>query len=149
MWRHGSEGLTTPLFVLEPLGPEHNDADYRAWSTSIDHIRSTPGFQAASWGGDDWPYPMSVDDNLADLVRHVDEFTHGEAFAYTVLDPIDRDVIGCVYIDPDEQADARCRLWVRGDRAHLDVELERAVRQWLQDPTWGFAEVRFPGRDGE
>ena len=26
------------------------------------------------------------------------------------LDPTTRDVIGCVYVDPDETADARCRL---------------------------------------
>ena len=23
--------LETPLFVLEPLGPQHNDEDYAAW----------------------------------------------------------------------------------------------------------------------
>src|SRR5437870_13127447 len=34
--------LETPQFVLEPLGPQHNDADYDAWSSSTEHIHATP-----------------------------------------------------------------------------------------------------------
>ena len=79
--------MTTSKFVLEPLGPEHNEADFEAWSTSIQHIRATPGFRADLWAGDDWPYPMTLDQNLADLTQHAEEFDRGEAFAYTVLDP--------------------------------------------------------------
>src|SRR5260370_1259421 len=41
--------LVTDSFRLVPLGPEHNDGDYRAWMSSIDHIRSTPGFGGRSW----------------------------------------------------------------------------------------------------
>ena len=29
---------------LEPLGPEHNERDYAAWTSSMDHIRRSPGF---------------------------------------------------------------------------------------------------------
>ena len=138
-------------FVLEPLGPEHNDSDHAAWSRSIDHIHATPGFTAALWQGDEWPYPMSSEQNLADLQMHAREFAAREAFAYTVLaghadDSID--VIGCVYIDPDDTkvADAMVRCWVRADRAHLDEPLADAVRHWLRSD-WPFASVRFPGRD--
>lgn len=147
MWRRGPDGMRTDFFILEPLGPQHNEADYRAWSSSIDHIRSTPGFRAEYWGGDSWPRPMTLDENLADLVQHAEEFVAGEAFAYTVLDPTNGDVIGCVYIDPDDVADARCRLWVSADRSDLDHELERAVRSWLANPPWSCESVRFPGRD--
>lgn len=90
---------------------------------------------------------MSLEENLADLSDHAEEFSLGEAFAYTVLDPDTQDVIGCVYIDPDDIADARCRMWVRADRAHLDSELEEVVRSWLTDPNWNFSSVRFPARD--
>ena len=138
-------------FVLEPLGPEHNDSDHAAWSRSIDHIHATPGFTAALWQGDEWPYPMSSEQNLADLQMHAREFAAREAFAYTVLaghadDSID--VIGCVYIDPDDTkvADAMVRCWVRADRAHLDEPLADTVRHWLRSD-WPFASVRFPGRD--
>ena len=35
--------LVTEAFRLEPLGPEHNEGDYQAWTSSISHIRATPG----------------------------------------------------------------------------------------------------------
>jgi len=37
-------GLVAPSFRLEPLGREHNERDYAAWTSSIVHIRATPGF---------------------------------------------------------------------------------------------------------
>ena len=36
-------GLVTPDFVLEPLGPQHNERDYAAWTSSMEHILATPG----------------------------------------------------------------------------------------------------------
>jgi len=35
--------LAADGFRLEPLGPQHNDADHAAWTSSIEHIRATPG----------------------------------------------------------------------------------------------------------
>jgi hypothetical protein len=32
---------------LEPLGPQHNQSDHAAWMSSIEHIRSTPGYPTA------------------------------------------------------------------------------------------------------
>ena len=52
-------------FHLEPLGPQHNERDHEAWMSSLDHIRSTPGFE--DW---DWPTPMSLEQNLGDLEGH-------------------------------------------------------------------------------
>ena len=89
--------LTTDQFHLEPLGPQHNQADHSAWMSSIEHIRSTPGY-----AGGKWPPPsgMTLEENLADLRRHADDFTQGAGFTFTVLDPNDDDVIGCVYLYP-------------------------------------------------
>ena len=42
-------GLTTDRFVLEPLGPQHNESDLAAWTSSIDHIRATPGYPDGQW----------------------------------------------------------------------------------------------------
>ena len=42
-------GLAGPGFRLEPLGPQHNDADHGAWMSSIEHIRATPGFSTGRW----------------------------------------------------------------------------------------------------
>ena len=81
--------LETPQFVLEPLDPEHNDQDYDAWTSSREHIRATPGWEASSW-----PREMTPDENRADLQRHADDFRNRRGFTYTVLDPARREVIG-------------------------------------------------------
>jgi hypothetical protein len=140
--------LRAAHFRLEPLGPQHNERDHPAWMSSIDHIHSTPGFTAADWAGDAWPFAMSRDDNLADLVKHAEEFESGEAFAYTVLDPETDDVIGCAYVDPDDTgaADAMCRCWVRASHSNLDGPLYVALVRWFEGPQWPFTTVRFPGR---
>ncbi|MHB8958039.1 MAG: hypothetical protein ACYDAN_00230 [Candidatus Limnocylindrales bacterium] len=55
--------LETPLFRLEPLGPQHNEADHAAWTPSVEHIRRTPG----------WPDGRPLTDNLRNLQRHADD----------------------------------------------------------------------------
>ena len=129
------------LFVLEPLGPEHNERDHEAWSSSIDHIHATPGFT-----GRRWPQPMSLDENLADLEAHRTDFDSRAGFAYTVLDPQTDEVIGCVYVDPDraQAGGATVRSWVRVTHADLDQPLREAVGDWLERD-WPFASVRSPG----
>jgi len=139
------DGLVTDRFRLEPLGPEHNAADYAAWTSSFDHIRSTPGFTDRSW-----PHPMSLDENLGDLTMHAAHFTLGVGFTYTVIDVDvdDGDVIGCVYIYPVDDAPtvAQVRSWVRVSHAELDAPLAQAVAQWLASDAWPFPEVRYTGR---
>jgi hypothetical protein len=44
-------GLATERFVLEALGPQHNQSDHEAWSSSIEHIRATPGSRTAPGPG--------------------------------------------------------------------------------------------------
>jgi hypothetical protein len=144
-------GLVASGFVLQPLGPRHNVADFDAWSSSMAHIHATPGFE-----GSDWPHEMSVEQNLGDLELHERDFAEGRGFTYTVLDPRDGGVIGCVYIypvgaadaDPNADAvpcDASVRSWVRADRAALDEPLWRAVSNWLRSE-WPFANIRYAPR---
>lgn len=134
--------LETPQFVLEPLGPEHNYADYAAWSTSIEHIHGTPGWQESTW-----PRPMTLDENRADLERHASDFENRTGFTYTVLSP-QGDVIGCVYIYPSkkEPVDAEVQSWVRASDADLDAPLWRAVSTWL-DSQWPFESIDYAPRD--
>jgi hypothetical protein len=136
--------LTTDSFRLEPLGPQHNEADHAAWTSSIEHVRSTPGFTDGSWPP---PDGMSLDQNLDDLRRHADDFQRRTGFTFTVLDPGDGDVIGCVYVYPSrsEQYDAKVLSWVRADRADLDVPLADAVARWLSTD-WPWERVERPGR---
>jgi len=134
--------LETPHFVLEPLGPEHSVDDYDAWTSSVEHIRATPG-----WEDSTWPREMTPDENRADLQRHADDFRNRTGFTYTVLDPTSRDVIGCVYIYPlpDSDVDARALSWVRASRAELDTELWRSVTDWLASD-WPFGSVEYAPR---
>jgi Acetyltransferase (GNAT) domain len=134
-------GLANPRFVLEPLGPQHNEADYAAWTSSMDHIHATPGFTETRW-----PHEMTLDENRADLERHQRDFAARSGFTYTVLDPGDRDVIGCLYIYPlKDEPGAHVTSWVRAERAELDGPLADAVAAWL-DADWPFDRVEYVGR---
>jgi hypothetical protein len=134
--------LRTERFRLEPLGPAHNESDYAAWMSSIKHLQNTPGFADHGWPPDEG---LPIEENLADLVRHADEFQKRLAFAYTVLRPDADEVIGCVYLDPAEAAGSvDVRSWVRADVAELDGALRTAVRDWLA-ASWPFDSVAYAG----
>ncbi|MGH9271553.1 MAG: N-acetyltransferase [Ilumatobacteraceae bacterium] len=132
------QGLAADGFRLVPLGPQHNVADHSAWTSSIQHIRATPGFQG------DWPPPegMTLEQNLDDLRRHAEDFAARRGFTYTVLEAETDDVIGCVYIYPSrlDGYDARVRSWVGADRAALDAPLAAALSEWLAT-AWPFDAV--------
>ena len=133
------EGFEGSGYRLEPLGPVHNSRDHAAWMGSIDHIRSTLGFPME----DGWPYPMSPEENLADLEQHLNEFHRKVAFAYSVLDG--DAVVGCVYVTPaDDAPGVRLRSWVTEDRAHLDETVRTEVAAWLRTE-WPFSDVRLWG----
>jgi hypothetical protein len=136
--------LETPEFVLEPLGPQHNERDYDAWTSSKEHIHATPGWEKSTW-----PREMTLDENRGDLERHANDFRNRAGFTYTVLDPAGGDVIGCVYIYPlrDGEEDARALSWVRASHAELDVPLWRAVSDWLA-ADWPFDRVDYAPRAG-
>jgi len=126
---------------LVPLGPEHNASDYAAWTSSIDHIRATPGYPDGRW-----PREMSISENLQDLERHAEDFRQRRGFTYTVLG-VDGQVMGCVYIYPsrDEHVDAKVLSWVRADRSDMDRVLYEAVGAWLHSD-WPFGEVDYDAR---
>jgi hypothetical protein len=136
--------LVTERFRLEPLGPQHNERDHAAWTSSIDHIRSTPGFETSDWppaGG------MPLDSNLDDLRRHADDFAKRVGFTYSVIRVPGDDVIGCVYMYParDDPTVVSVRSWVSAEYAHLDEPLHDAVSQWLATD-WPFTRVRYAPR---
>lgn len=123
--------LVTEEFRLEPLGPQHNESDLEAWTSSIAHVRATPGYPDGQWppvGG------MSAEENLADLTRHAADFEARRGFTFTVLSPASDEVIGCVYLYPSSSPghDVEVQSWVRADHARLDEVLADAVRAWLE-----------------
>ena len=76
---------------------------------------------------------MTLEENLADLRRHADDFKRLAGFTFTVLDPEDDEVIGCVYLYPStsDEWDVTVQSWVRADRSNLDLPLADAVERWL------------------
>jgi hypothetical protein len=144
------DGLTAGEFRLAPLGPQHNEADYAAWTASVGHIRATPGFAGRSW-----PHEMSPDDNLRDLEQHARDFAGRRGFTYTVLSTGNGtgEVIGCVYIYPPGGQEpggtggrhAAVRSWVRADRRELDPVLYDAVLAWLERD-WPFDTIDYAPR---
>jgi hypothetical protein len=134
--------LDGPGFRLEPLTGEHNARDHAAWSGSMEHIHRTPGFQQGNW-----PHEMTLDQNLADLIRHDKDFQARRGFTYTVLDP-DDDIVGCVYIYPlaGDPTAANVSSWVTEARADLDTPLYTAVSEWLERD-WPFPRVEYGTRD--
>jgi hypothetical protein len=126
--------LAAAGFHLEPLGPQHNERDYAAWRSSMEHIRSSPGFPDGSW-----PRDMSLDENRGDLERHARDFADRRGFTYTVLDPSE-DVVGCVYVYParDGVHDAVVQSWVRVSEAAADDAFRGAIAEWLTSDAWPF-----------
>ena len=137
--------LRTHDFVLRPLGPQHNESDYLAWTSSIQHIRSTPDFRDNAWPNDH----VSLAQNLSDLVQHADDFTKRTGFTYTVLDASESKVIGCVYIYPsaDPEYEAKVRSWVSVQCTALDQDLRRAVATWLEHD-WPFSSIDYSVQPG-
>lgn len=134
--------LETERFRLRMLSVDDVEQDYEAVIESRELLHST---------GSTWPREgFTIEENLADLERHQQEFLDREAFAYTVVALDESRVLGCVYINPTQRVDteAEVYMWVRQseyDRG-LDAILFQAVKDWI-DSVWPFAAVAYPGRE--
>lgn len=86
---------------------------------------------------------MSLEANLG----HAADFAGSKGFTFTVLDPVNGEVIGCVYLYPAASADydVTAQSWVRADRADLDIPLADAVAAWLA-AEWPWESIDRCGR---
>lgn len=133
------DGLVHADFHLRMLAASDAEADYDAVMASQARLR------AGSPHG--WPRAgFTLKENLADLIRHEQEFHDRIAFAYTMVAPDDSEVLGCVYInpaDPQDEHDAQVYMWVRDEHhPELTGTLFSAVDAWLQRD-WPFRSVRY------
>ena len=142
------DGLMAGEFRLEPLGPQHNEADYAAWTASIDHIRATPGFRERKW-----PHEMSLADNLGDLsgTRKTSPAAAGSPTPCSPPAP-GTSSAACTSTRPAAmrpaaigrrtggRRHASVRSWVRADRAALDPVLHDEVLAWLERD-WPFDSI--------
>ena len=132
-----------PDLHLEPLGEKHSERDHAAWMSSIDHIRTTPGFSPQE--KPNWPIAMTLEANTEDLVRHAKDFDERRGFTYSILE--DDEVIGCIYIYPSRRPghDAEVSSWVRKSRAELDTAVREELAAWI-DESWPFSNPFYAGR---
>ena len=134
--------LETNRFRLRMLSTDDVEQDYAAVIESRDLLHSM---------GSSWPREgFTVEENLADLERHQQEFLGRKAFAYTVVSLDESRVLGCVYIDPaeSETVEANVLMWVRKSEYDkgLDPVLFQAVKRWIES-SWPFTNVLYPGRE--
>jgi len=110
---------------------KHAAVDHATWTTSIEHIKATPGF-----GGRAWPSGIaSPEENAAGIRKHELDFAERRGFAYVVLAPVTGEYLGCVYFYPPRSPafDVDVRSWVKAEAASLDKPLHDCVRVWLAD----------------
>jgi RimJ/RimL family protein N-acetyltransferase len=135
--------LETDRFRLRMLSADDVEKDYEAVIESRELLHTM-------FGGP-WPRPgFTLEENLADLERHQQEFLSRKAFAYTVVSLDETRVLGCVYINSPEttDSDAVVVMWVRQTEYDkgLDEILFNNVRGWISS-VWPFKKVDYPGRE--
>jgi len=135
--------LETGEFRLRMLTVNDVVKDYDAVMSSAEHCRTI-------WPGMGWPDGLTLEQNLIDLGWHQKEFQLRRSFAYTVVNPAESAVLGCVYIEPTKRRgyDAVVFLWARQSElaGGLEDRLHRRVKDWIAE-AWPFAAVAYPGRD--
>jgi hypothetical protein len=137
------ETLETTEFRLRMLTVNDVVKDYDAVMTSVDHLKTI-------WPGSGWPEGLTFEQDLIDLGWHQKEFQRRRSFAYTVVNPSESMVTGCVYINPTAKHgyDAAVYLWARQSElaGGLEGRLYAAVKDWVARE-WPFQKVAYPGRD--
>jgi hypothetical protein len=133
--------LETSEFRLRMLSVNDVVKDFDAVMTSVDHCKTI-------WGGK-WPEGLTLEQNLIDLGWHQKEFQTRRSFAYTVVQPDESRVLGCVYILPTRKQgyDAEVYLWARQSElaSGFEARLNGAVNDWISTH-WPFDAVAYPGR---
>ena len=138
------ERVEGPGFHLRSITVHDLARDYDAVMSSRDHLWARFG---ALWG---WPpADLSITQDLVDLGWHQKEFQLRRSFNYAVMAPDESRLLGCVYIDPPDDAgvDAEVWFWGRQDRLAdgLELRLDAFVRHWLAE-AWPFAQVSLNGQ---
>lgn len=148
----------TTLFISDIYKPPKNfDNEYfhfrvlegKIAELDFEAVMSSQKRLQGIFGSDSqWPKSdMTLEENIASLNVHKQEFESRQAFAYSVFNKSKTKCLGSVYIDPSDSPNYQCvvYLWVRDDSIELDNDLYQTVHKWLYEE-WGFSKVAFPGR---
>ena len=136
--------LENKYFRLRMLTVNDVVKDYDAVMTSIDQLQKM-------YPNSNWPTSeLTLEQDLIDLGWHQKEFQIRRSFAYTVVSLDEKQVLGCLYINPTTKGDydANVTMWVRTSMLDkgLDKILFDTVRNWIARD-WPFKKVAYPGRE--
>ena len=85
--------LHSSSFILRPLLETDVELDYQA-------VMSSQEFLLALTDGR-WPRKgFTIEENRADLIHHESLHKKGEEFTYTIINPTEKECLGCLYILP-------------------------------------------------
>lgn len=154
------KGVRTDEFMLRPLVVSDNQLDYEAVMETREFLRK---WSQAPWPEDDF----TAEGNREDMVAAQEWFADRYAYLYTVMNPLETECLGCIYIfTPDANwlhalekvpvSDAQwsdfgavVSFWVRASRAvdGLEGRLFDAIRKWFDDE-WPFESCLFHTNEG-
>jgi RimJ/RimL family protein N-acetyltransferase len=151
------ESLLTAEFLARPLKATDVELDYDAVISSRAELFLRSDGQ--------WPREgFTLEENLADLIRHEREHLERVAFTYTVMNPAETLCLGCLYINPLQDLLQRAAVsidgvpddsayvtfWVRQSRLgdSLERQLLQALVSWFQ-AEWAFSQVTFVARKAQ
>lgn len=137
--------LETGRFRMRSITIHDVVKDYDAVMSSQTHLWEMFG---EYWG---WPpTDLTLEQDLIDLGWHQKEFQLRSSFDYAVMSLDEKQLLGCVYVDPPckQNSDAEVYLWVRQSELEsgLDDILYQTVREWIKG-VWPFETVLYPGRE--
>jgi len=124
-----ADGFTGDGFIVRPLVPSDVVLDHEAVMSSREFLYH--------WEQDP-PYPpedFSVEDNLEDLQQMDSEHRNRTRYTYTVMNTDETQVLGCVYLLPNDD-----RMYRTAKVASLDgtdlSSVDATVAFWVRVSTW-------------
>ncbi len=131
-----ANGFTRDGFIVRPLVPSDVVLDHEAVMSSREflyHWEQEP------------PYPpedFSVEDNLEDLEQMDGEHRNGTRYTYTVMNANETQVLGCIYLLPNDDRMFRTAEVTSHDGTDLS-SVDATVAFWVRPSTWddGFERV--------
>jgi len=135
--------VETARFKMRSITIHDVFKDYDAVMSSREHLWQRFG---AIWG---WPAEdLTIEDNIVDLGWHQKEFRLRSSFDYAVMSLDEKRLLGCVYVDPPEEAGTDADIWFWARQSELAGGLEATLKAFLLDwlvDAWPFATVTLNG----
>lgn len=124
-----ANGFTGDGFIVRPLVPSDAALDHEAVMSSREFLYH--------WEQDP-PYPppdFTVEDNLKDLEKMHKRHRDGIRYTYTVMNTAETEVLGCVYLLPNDDPMYRTARITSHDGNDLS-SVDAMVSFWVRVSTW-------------